>query len=232
MSSKKYQTIQKKIETERLYSIDEAIRFVVDHPATQFDETVDAAIGLGMDGSSSDHQIRGFTVLPHGLGRSRRVLVFAKGAEEEMAKAAGADIVGAEDLLEKIKKGWMDFDVAIAAPDMMPLVSKIAKILGPKGLMPNPKMGTMTKKVDVAVETEKKGKVTFRSDKNGIVHGSVGRRSQGAEYLKNNFLTFLQAVVKAKTPSGKGVYLKKITLSSTMGPPIATDINDKELQTA
>lgn len=232
MKGKKYQTVQKKIEVGRAYSVSEAIQLLVDHPTAQFDETVDAAIGLGMDGGSSDNQIRGFTVLPHGLGRSRRVLVFAKGQEEEMAKAAGADVVGAEDVLEKIKNGWMEFDVAIAAPDMMPLVSKIAKILGPKGLMPNPKMGTVTKKVDVAVETEKKGKVTFRSDKNGIVHGSVGRRSQGVEHIKKNFLTFLQAVVKAKTSSGKGVYLKKITLSSTMGPPIATDINDKELQTA
>ena len=229
MQAKKYKILQEKIQMDKLYPLTEALRLVVENPSANFDESVDVAVNLGIDKGTKDQQIRGFTVLPHGLGRQRKVLVFAKAQDEEMAKQAGADFVGAEDLLEKIKTGWLGFDVALAAPDMMPLVSKIAKILGPKGLMPNPKMGTVTKKLDVAVKTEKKGKVSFRSDKNGIIHASVGRRSQGLECLKNNFLTFLRAVVKAKTSSGKGVYLKKLVLSSTMGPSIVTDTNDKAL---
>ena len=231
MSGKKYKAVQEKIESDKAYSVDEALQIVVENPIAKFDESVDVAVMLGVDTRKNDQQVRGSVALPRGLGRKVRVLVFAKGAAEEEAEKAGADFVGAEDMVEKIKEGWLGFDCVISTPDMMPLVSKVAKTLGPKGLMPNPKLGTVTLKVGVAVEKEKKGTATFRADKNGIIHSSVGRLSMGIDGVKENFLTFLNAVIKSKPPSSKGIYLKKIVLSSTMGPSVLTDTTDSQIAT-
>lgn len=167
--------------------------------------------------------MRGAIALPHGLGKNVRVVVFAKGPKEAEAKAAGADYVGAEDLVQKITDGWLDFDRAVATPDMMGMVSKVAKILGPRGLMPNPKIGTVTMNIGETVSTEKKGKLDFRVDKAGIIHASVGRKSMGADKIKDNFLVFLGAVMKAKPASSKGIYLQAIAMASTMGPSIKVD---------
>ena len=169
--------------------------------------------------------MRGAIALPHGLGKNVRVLVFAKGPKENEAKAAGADFVGAEDLVEKINGGWLDFDKCIASPDMMATVSKVAKVLGPRGLMPNPKVGTVTMNVGEAVTAEKKGKLDFRVDKAGIVHVSIGRKSMGAAKLKDNFDAFIQAIVKAKPATSKGIYLRSLTVASTMGPGVKLDAN-------
>ena len=228
MSGKKYKKILENIKPGKAYSVEQSLKQVLDHPAAQFDESVDVALCLGVDVRQSDQQVRGFAALPHGLGRKVRVLVFAKGEQEEQAKKAGADYTGAEDLIEKIKGGWLEFDRVIAAPDMMPMVSKIAKILGPKSLMPNPKLGTVTAKVAEAVSAEKKGKASFRADKNGIIHSSIGRRSMGYEGVKENLLAFLTAVMKAKPAGSKGIYFKKMVLSSTMGPGVLTDVNDSQ----
>ena len=231
MSGKKYKTVWEKIKAGKTYSLDKALQMIVENPVTKFDESVDVAVMLGIDTRKNDQQVRGSVALPRGLGRKVRVLVFAKGAAEEEAEKAGADFVGAEDMVEKIKGGWLDFDCVISTPDVMPLVSKVAKILGPKGLMPNPKLGTVTSKVGLAVEKEKKGTATFRADKNGIIHSSVGRLSMGVEGVKENFLTFLNAVIKSKPHSSKGIYLKKIVLSSTMGPSVLADTTDSQIVT-
>ncbi len=231
MTGKKYKTVLEKLDTNKAYPLKKAIELIVDNACAKFDESVDVALSLNLSSKKKgDQTVRGFVVLPYGLGRKLRVLVFAKGSAEEEARKAGADIVGAEDLVEKIKNGWLEFDRAISTPDMMPFVSKIAKVLGPKGLMPNPKMGTVTPKVAQAVETEKKGKASFRADKHGTIHACVGRRSMGTQNITKNFLTFLQAVIKAKPSSNKGVYLKKIVLSSTMGPGVPADVNDSIAQ--
>ena len=169
----------------------------------------------------SDQQVRGAMSLPHGLGRKVRVLVFAKGEQEEEAKKAGADFTGAEDMVEKIKSGWLDFDRVIATPDMMPTLAKVAKILGPKGLMPSPKSGTVTAKVSAVVQAEKKGRASFRVDKTGIIHTSIGRKSLGEEKLKQNYVALAGELIKSKPSTSKGIYLKKIFLSSTMGPGVA-----------
>ncbi len=231
MSGKKYKAVKEKIKAGKVYPLDEALRMVVENPSASFDEAVDVAVSLSVDTKKGDQQVRGSVALPHGLGRKVSVLVFAKGDLEEEAKSAGADFVGAEDMVEKIKTGWLDFDCAISTPDMMPVVSKVAKILGPKGLMPNPKLNTVTVKVASAVKREKKGAAVFRADKNGIIHSLVGRRSMGVDSIKENFLTFLKAVIKAKPAGSKGVYLKKIALSSTMGPSVPTDTADSQAQT-
>ena len=230
MAGKKYKTIFEQTEHEKMYSLDEALKFLIEHPAAKFDESMDVAMSLGLDTRQNDQQVRGFVALPHGLGRKVCVLVFAKGAAEEEAKKAGADYVGAEDLVKKIQDGWMDFDRVISTPDMMPMVSKVAKILGPKGLMPNPKLGTVATKVDQAVNQEKKGKASFRANKEGIVHSSIGRYSMGLTGIRENFLAFLSEVIKSKPVSSKGVYLKKIVLSSTMGPGLMVDANDCQAQ--
>ena len=193
-----------------------------------FDETVEVAVKLGVDPKQSDQQVRGAVALPHGLGKPVRVLVFAKGPKENEAKEAGADFVGSDDLVEKIQGGWLDFDKAIASPDMMATVAKVAKILGPRGLMPNPKVGTVTMNVKQAVEAEKKGKLSFRVDKAGIIHAGIGRKSMGADKLKDNFSSFLSALVKAKPSSSKGVYLRGMSISSTMGPGVRMDVNDAQ----
>jgi len=230
MSGKKYKSIFEKTERERMYLLNEALNFILDHPAAQFDESMDVAISLGLDTRQNDQQVRGFVVLPHGLGRKVRILVFAKGTMEEEAKKADADYVGAEDYIKKIQDGWMNFDRVISTPDMVPLVSKVAKILGPKGLMPNPKLDTVTTKVAQAISQEKRGKASFRADKNGIVHSSIGRYSMGLKGVRENFLVFLAEIIKLKPATSKGVYLKKIVLSSTMGPGVMVDINDCQAQ--
>ena len=226
MSGKKYKNVKEKLNQDKPYPLNEALKLVVENPSAQFDESLDVALLLGVDTKKNEQNVRGSVALPHGLGRKVKVLVFTKGQGEEEAKKAGADFVGAEDMIQKIKDGWLDFDVAISTPDMMPLVSKVAKILGPKGLMPNPKLGTVTQKVGQAVEKEKKGTASFRADKNGIIHSSVGRLSMGLEGIQENFLTFLRAVIKSKPANSKGVYLKKIFLSSTMGPSVQADTVD------
>ncbi len=230
MSGKTYKAVQEKIKAGHSYPLNEALGVVINNPTAKFDESVDVALTLSVDTRKNDQQVRGSVALPHGLGRKVCVLVFAKGDVEEEAKKAGADFVGADDMVEKIKGGWLDFDCAISTPDMMPVVSKVAKILGPKGLMPNPKLGTVTMKVTQAVEREKKGTATFRADKNGVIHSSIGRRSMGMDNIKENFLTFLKAVVRSKPAGSKGVYLKKIALSSTMGPSVLADATDSQEQ--
>ncbi len=225
MSGKKYRAVKEKLKDQK-YSVDEALKLVLENPSAKFDESVDVAVMLGVDIRKNEQQVRGSVALPHGLGKKTRVLVFAKGSAEEQARQAGADFVGSEDMVEKIKQGWLDFDSAISTPDMMLMVSKVAKILGPKGLMPNPKLGTVTSKVTQAVENQKKGTANFRADKNGIIHSSIGRCSMSLDSIKENFLTFLKAIVKAKPSSSKGIYLKKIALSSTMGPSVLADTSD------
>jgi large subunit ribosomal protein L1 len=220
---KRLKEARKNIDAQKKHTIDEAFKLVLATPKTKFDESVDVAIRLGVDPKQSDQQVRGAIALPHGLGKNVKVLVFAKGPKEAEAKAAGADYVGADDLVAKINEGWLDFDKAIATPDMMATVSKVAKILGPRGLMPNPKVGTVTMNVGDAVASEKKGKLDFRVDKAGIIHAGIGRRSMGEQKLKDNFLTLMGAVMKAKPAASKGIYLRSITMASTMGPGVKID---------
>jgi large subunit ribosomal protein L1 len=225
MSGKRFKAAAKKVDSQKRYMVDETFKLAVDTAQAKFDETINVAIRLGVDPKQGDQQVRGAIALPHGLGKSVRVVVFAKGPKEAEAKAAGADYVGADDLVAKINEGWLDFDKAIATPDMMGTVSKVAKILGPRGLMPNPKVGTVTMAVGEAVTAEKKGKLDFRIDKAGIVHAGIGKKSMGAQKLKDNFDSLMAAVIKAKPSASKGVYLKSITVSATMGPGIKVDPN-------
>ncbi len=226
MSGKKYKKMSEKVDANKKYSIDEAFGLVVETAPAKFDESIDAAFRLGVDPKQSDQQVRGAIALPNGLGKKVRVIVFAKGPKEADAKNAGADFVGADDLVQKIQGGWLDFDKAIATPDMMSTVSKVAKILGPRGLMPNPKIGTVTMNVAEAVTAEKKGKLDFRVDKAGIIHASVGKKSMGGEKLKENFMALLGAVLRAKPSTSKGLYIKSVAVSSTMGPGIKIDANE------
>jgi len=226
MSGKKYRKVKEKVVGDKKYSIADAFGLVTQVAPAKFDETVDVAFRLGVDPKQSDQQVRGAIALPHGLGKAVRVVVFAKGPKEAEAKNAGADYVGADDLVEKIQGGWLDFDKAIATPDMMTTVSKVAKVLGPRGLMPNPKVGTVTMNVGDAVTAEKKGKLDFRVDKAGIVHAGIGKKSMGSDKLKENFMSFLGAILKAKPATSKGVYIKSLTVSSTMGPGIKVDTNE------
>lgn len=221
MSSKRYKEVSKKVESDKLYDLEEGLKIAIDSSSAQFDESIDVAINLGVDPKQNDQQVRGAVPLPNGLGKKVRLLVFAKGEKEEEAKKAGADHVGADDMIEKVKSGWLDFDRVLATPDMMSSVAKVAKILGPKGLMPSPKTGAVTLRIGPAVESEKKGKASFRVDKNGIIHTSIGKKSMGFESLKTNFKALLEELVKLKPKSSKGVYLKKVSLSSTMGPGVA-----------
>jgi large subunit ribosomal protein L1 len=211
------------LSKDRLYTAEEAIRILKEKSAVKFDETLDAAIALGIDTKQSDQNVRGMVSLPNGTGKKARVAVFAKGAKAEEAKAAGADLVGEDDLIEKILKGELNFDRAIATPDMMASLGKAAKILGPKGLMPNPKLGTVTTDVKGAVAKAKAGQVEFRAEKSGIVHAGLGKLSFGEAKLAENFKAFLDAVIKAKPASSKGVYLKKICLSTTQGVGLKID---------
>ncbi|MCB0392761.1 MAG: 50S ribosomal protein L1 [Bdellovibrionales bacterium] len=221
--NKRLVSAKSKVDRTKKYSVEEAVQLVVDTATAKFDESIEVAVKLGVDPKQSDQQVRGAVALPHGLGKEVRVVVFAKGPKEAEAKEAGADYVGADDLVEKIKGGWLEFDKAIATPDMMATVSKVAKVLGPRGLMPNPKVGTVTMNVGQAVSTEKKGKLAYRVEKAGIVHAAIGKKSMGADKLKDNFKTLLSALVKAKPASSKGVYLRSVSVSSTMGPGISID---------
>jgi len=223
MSGKRYVNTAKKVDAAKKHTAEEAMKKVLETSTAKFDETIDVAVRLGVDPKQGDQQVRGAIALPHGLGKTVRVVVFAKGPKETEAKNAGADYVGADDLVAKINEGWLDFDKAIATPDMMATVSKVAKVLGPRGLMPNPKVGTVTMNVGEAVSAEKKGKLDFRIDKAGIVHAGIGKKSMGEAKLKDNFMTFLGAVMKAKPATSKGVYLRSINVSSTMGPGVKVD---------
>lgn len=215
---------KEKIERSKEYSLEEAIRIVKESSYTKFDETIDLALNLGIDPKKSDQMVRGSVVLPHGIGKKVRVLVFAKGEKEKEATDAGADIVGAEDLVEKISKGWLDFDKAVATPDMMGIVGKLGKILGPRGLMPNPKLGTVTFDISRAVKELKAGKVEYKAEKAGIVHVSIGKVSFDNQKLLDNARAVVNSIVKAKPATSKGKYLKKISISSTMGPGVRIDI--------
>lgn len=219
--SKKYAQALAKIDRTKLYDSKEALDLVAEIASAKFDETVEAHIKLGVDGRHADQQVRGAIVLPHGTGKTKKVLVFAKGEKATEAQAAGADFVGAEDLVQKIQKeNWFDFDVVVATPDMMGVVGRLGRVLGPKGLMPNPKSGTVTFDVTKAIEEIKAGKVEYRLDKNNIVHVPVGKVSFGGEKLAENFATLMSAIVKAKPASAKGTYLRSITVASTMGPGV------------
>ncbi|NOZ25760.1 MAG: 50S ribosomal protein L1 [Nitrospirae bacterium] len=222
---KKIIEAKKKVDSTREYYLDEAIDIIKEVSFAKFDESVDLAVKLGVDPKKSDQIVRGTVSLPHGTGRKVRVLVFAKGEKEKEALEAGADYVGAEDLVEKIQKGWLEFDKAVATPDMMGLVGRIGKILGPRGLMPNPKLGTVTFDVGKAVREIKAGKVDFRVEKGGIVHMSVGKVSFDKEKLVENVQAALNALLKAKPAAAKGKYIRGVVLSSTMGPGIKVDIN-------
>ncbi len=226
--SKAYKKSLESIDRNQRYAVDEAFKLVVECAKAKFDEAIDVAINLGVDPKQSDQQVRGAVSLPNGLGKNVRVVVFAKGPKEEEAKKAGADVVGSDDLVAKIQGGWLDFDKCIATPDMMATVSKVAKILGPRGLMPNPKVGTVTMNVEAAVTAEKKGKLDFRVDKAGTVHAVVGRKSMGADKLKENYLTLMAALLKAKPQTSKGNYLLGITISSTMGPGVRMDLSQTQ----
>ena len=218
--SKKYQDAAKLLEYGKLYSVDEAVDLVKKTSIAKFDETIELHVRLGVDPKYADQQVRGAVVLPNGTGKSKRVLAFAKGEKAQEATAAGADFVGAEDLAEKIKSGWLDFDVAVATPDMMGVVGRLGKILGPRGLMPNPKLGTVTPDITKAINEQKAGKVEYRTDKAGNIHCPIGKKSFEDEKLKENYQTLIDTLIKAKPAAAKGQYMKAITLSSTMGPGV------------
>jgi large subunit ribosomal protein L1 len=222
---KKLIEAKKKLERTREYSLEEAIELIKELAYANFDETVELAVNLGVDPRKSDQMVRGSVSLPHGTGKSVRVLVFAKGEKEKEAQEAGADYVGAEELVEKIQKGWLDFDKTVATPDMMGMVGKLGRILGPRGLMPNPKLGTVTFDVAKAVKEIKAGKVDFKVEKAGIVHMPVGKVSFDKEKLVDNVKTAVETILKAKPSAAKGKYIKRVTLSSTMGPGIRIDVN-------
>jgi large subunit ribosomal protein L1 len=217
---KKYLAVAQVIEKNKLYDPVEAFALLKEHSKANFDQTVEVAVRLGVDPRHADQQVRGTVVLPHGTGKTQRVLVFAKGEKAKEAQAAGADHVGAEELVEDIQKGWLEFDVAVATPDMMGTVGKLGKILGPKGLMPNPKTGTVTFEVAKAVQEIKAGKVEYRVDKTGIVHVPIGKLSFSVENLVNNFRTLIDALQKAKPSAAKGVYMRSVTVSATFSPGI------------
>lgn len=225
-SAKKHSAALSCVDRSKLYELEAALDVVKKASYVKFDETVDIAVKLGVDPRHADQMVRGAVVLPNGLGKDVRVLVFAKGEKEKEALDAGADYVGADDLVTKIQGGWFDFDTAIATPDMMGVVGKIGKLLGPRGLMPNPKVGTVTFEVGKAVKESKAGKVEFRVEKAGIVHAPVGKVSFDADKLKGNLLSIVEALLKAKPSAAKGTYIKKISVSSTMGPGINLDVNE------
>ncbi len=221
---KKFKAAAAKVDRNKRYKLDDAFKLLKDTATRKFDETVDAAINLGVDPKHADQVVRGAVVLPHGMGKSVKVAVFAKGDKAREAQEAGADIVGAEDLAEKIQGGFMDFDKVIAAPDMMGVVGRLGKVLGPRGLMPNPKVGTVTMDVAKAVKEQKAGKVEFRVEKAGIVHVPFGKASFEAQKLKDNFSAIMELIFKAKPQTAKGVYVKNVTVSCTMGPGIKVDV--------
>ena len=221
---KKYQEAAKLIDAAKFYSPKEAMELVKKTSVTKFNSSVEVAVRLGVNPKYADQQVRGALVLPHGTGKSKTVLVFAKGAKIQEAEAAGADYVGAEELVTKIQGGWTDFDVAVATPDMMGLVGRLGKILGPKGLMPNPKVGTVTMDVTRAVNEIKAGKIEYRTDKAGNVQTSIGKVSFTEEQLLENYITLVETLIKVKPSGAKGQYIKSVTLSTTMGPGVPVDV--------
>ncbi len=221
--SKRLAALKATVDRNKLYAVEEALTLVKGAATAKFDESVDVAVNLGIDPRKSDQVVRGSVVLPRGTGKSVRVAVFAQGANAEAAKAAGAEIVGFDDLADQIKGGMMDFDVVIATPDAMRIVGQLGQILGPRGLMPNPKVGTVTPNVTEAVKNAKAGQVQYRTDKSGIVHATIGRASFEVDALRTNLAALVEALVKAKPASSKGVYLKKIAVSSTMGIGVRVD---------
>jgi large subunit ribosomal protein L1 len=221
--SKRYDAAAAKVEPERQYTVEEALQVLKEMPGAKFDETVDLSLRLGVDPKHADQMVRGAVVLPHGIGKQVRVAVFAKGEKEREAREAGADVVGAEDLVEKVQGGFMDFDTTIATPDLMGQVGRLGKVLGPRGLMPNPKLGTVTFDIGRAVREAKAGKVEFRVDKAGNVHAPIGKRSFTAEHLIANAMALIEAIMRAKPASAKGTYFRSLTVSSTMGPGVVID---------
>jgi large subunit ribosomal protein L1 len=223
--TKKQKTSEGKVDSNKLYPVADALELVKQYATAKFDESIDVAVQLGIDAKKSDQVVRGAVVLPNGTGKTKRVAVFAQGVKAEEAKAAGADIVGMEDLAAEIKAGKMDFDVVIASPDTMRIVGTLGQVLGPRGLMPNPKVGTVTPDVATAVKNAKAGQVQFRVDKAGIVHSTIGRRSFASDKLQGNLMALVDALNKAKPASSKGIFLRKVALSSTMGVGARVDVS-------
>jgi len=223
---KRLSAARKSVERGKAYPLTQAVQLVKDNAKAKFDETVEISMNLGIDPRQADQMVRGMLSLPHGIGKTVRVAVFARGPKAEEAKAAGADIVGADDLAEKINAGEMNFDRCIATPDMMVLVGKLGKVLGPRGLMPNPKLGTVTMDVKGAVTAAKAGQVEFRAEKAGIVHAGVGKASFAPDAIEANVRAFIDAIMKAKPSGAKGTYVKKVSLSSTMGPGVKVDLTN------
>ena len=221
--SKRYDASTAKVDAEKPYTVEEAIATLQSMPAAKFDESVDLSFRLGVDPKHADQMVRGAVVLPHGIGKSVRVAVFAKGEKEREAREAGADVVGAEDLVERVQGGFMEFDTTIATPDLMGQVGRLGKVLGPRGLMPNPKLGTVTFDVGRAVREAKAGKVEFRVDKAGNIHVPVGKRSFSTDKLAANAMALIEAIVRAKPAAAKGTYLRSLTISSTMSPGVKVD---------
>lgn len=231
---KKYTAALQKFDRAKRYPVNEAVNIICDFDTANYDETVEVAVSLGVNPKHADQMVRGAVVLPNGTGKKVRVIVFAKGDKEKEASEAGADFVGGEDLVEKIKGGWFDFDTAIATPNMMVQVGKIGRILGPRGLMPNPKVGTVTFDVGNAVRQAKAGKISFRTDRTGIIHAGIGKSSFEADKLRENFMTMMEILVRAKPASTKGKYIKSITLSLSHSPGVRVDTNEvtNEFRTA
>jgi len=222
---KRYKAALANVDRDSFYSIEDAVKILKENAKTKFDETIEVAMNLGVDPRHADQMVRGTVSLPHGTGKTLRVAVFAKDAKADEARAAGADLVGAEDLAEQIQAGQMDFDRCIATPDMMGVVGRLGKVLGPKGMMPNPKLGTVTMNVTEAIQAAKAGQIEFRVEKMGIIHAGVGKASFSAEQLSENIAAFVGAIQQAKPTGAKGTYLKKISVTSTMGPGLKLDLN-------
>jgi large subunit ribosomal protein L1 len=225
MAGKRFKTALKGIDRNKFYSVEDAVKLVKERAKAKFDETIEMAFNLGIDPKHADQNVRGVISLPHGTGKTVRVAVFAKGEKAEAAKKAGADLVGADDLAEKVQAGQMDFDRVIASPDMMVTVGKLGKVLGPRGLMPNPKLGTVTNDIAEAVKAAKGGQVEYRAQKEGIVHAGVGKASFSEQALVENVKALINAVSRAKPAGAKGTYMKKVSISSTMGPGLKLDIS-------
>lgn len=228
MKRARYHEALKKITVDKIYDLNEGIQLVLDTATTKFDESIDIAVKLGVNPKQADQQVRGALTLPHGLGKTVKVLVFAKGEKEQDAQDAGADFVGSDDMLEKIKSGWLGFDRVIATPDMMSSVAKVAKILGPKGKMPSPKTGSVTTRIKETVLAEKKGKASFRIDKQSLLHMSLGKKSMAFDKIKQNYLALTSEIIKLKPKTSKGIYLKSIYMSSSMGPSVRLNTSQTE----
>jgi len=223
-TGKRLRKVREAVDADQMYSVDEAVRLIKGNSTVKFDETVEIAMNLGVDTRHADQQVRGVVQLPHGTGKAVRVAVFAKDAKAEEAKAAGADVVGAEDLAEQVQAGKIEFERVVATPDMMAIVGRLGKILGPRGLMPNPKLGSVTPNVAEAVKAAKGGEVQFRAQKEGIVHAGIGKLSFSEEALRDNVRAFVSAISHAKPSGAKGTYIKRVSLSSTMGPGVKLDV--------